>query len=316
MTGLDYVTVAEIGFAPYLLNLHKSLIRHAGDFHLTVACAEPDLLHFLRRLDLPRVTPLDLSSPLEAGLFAARQSRTIGEYCWTLTPFLPGLVFDSRPDVETVTYIDADMWLLKSPQPIHDEFEQSGAACMITPHAFSPEWDASHSAGFFCVQYMPFRRGASEEILSTWAAQCVDQCSAAGGPLGLGDQGYLTNWPDVYGDRVRVTGSPQWFQGPWNCERYPYSEAIAYHFHGVRLRDPDRAWLGTNPIPSPTYRFVYEAYLRELRDSVMQVTSNGGPLRFWPHPMSRIQQAASVASRSKRRGDRLLSARSRVLPHD
>lgn len=315
MRPLEYVTVAEIGFAPYLLNLYKSLKRHAAGFHLTVACADGDLLALLTSLELPDLTPLDLSTPTDPDLKSARETRSIGEYCWTLTPFLPGMAFDARPHASNVTYIDADMWLLRPPEPIHAEFERSGAACLITPHAFTPEWDASRSAGFFCVQYMPFLREESEDIRATWGAQCLAQCSSQGGEFGLGDQGYLTSWPATYGDRVCVTSNPEWFQGPWNCERFPYSEAIAFHFHGLRLRGEGRVWLGTNPIPGPTYRYVYEPYMRELRESVKTVVAHGYPLRYWPHPMTRVQRLASSVSRTKRQVGRLVAGRSRTLPH-
>lgn len=306
MSGREYVTVAEIGFAPYLLAMHESLMRLAGDFHLSVASVDRDLARLLDMLQLPNVSTMDVSAPGDPGLARAKQTRTIGEYCWTLTPFLPGMVFDARPDAQEVTYIDADMWLRASPDPIHDEFALSGAACYITPHAFSPEWDASQSAGFFCVQYLPIRRTGSEEILRVWQDECLARCSSVSADGGLGDQGYLNHWPQRYGDAVRVTGSPQWFQGPWNCERFPYSEAITYHFHGLRLRDKSRVWLGTNPIPNPTYHFVYEPYLRELRRSVDSVVNAGFSLRFVKHPMSAQGRLASTGSRVGRWGRRAL----------
>jgi hypothetical protein len=306
VTVREYVTVAEIGFAPYLLNLHASLIQHAGEFHLTVACADLDLVRLLDDLQLAHVSTLDVSAPADSDLLHARQTRTLGEYCWTLTPFLPGMVFDARPDVQEVTYIDADMWLRTSPDAIHDEFAVSGASCYITPHAFSPEWDASQSAGFYCVQYLPVRRVGSERILEVWQGECIARCSSIATGGGLGDQGYLNDWPQRYGSAVRVTATPQWFQGPWNCERFPYSEAISYHFHGLRLRDKGRVWLGTNPIPNPTYHFVYEPYLQELRRSVNTVVSRGFPLRFVKHPMTTQGRLASTGSRVGRWGKRVL----------
>lgn len=306
MTVRQYVTVAESGFAPYLLNMHKSLMRHAGDFHLTVVCADRDLIGLLGALQPRNVSTIDASSPSDAALSAAKQSRSIGEYCWTLTPFLPRMVFDSRADVDEVTYIDADVWLLGSPDAIHSEFEASGAACYITPHAFSPDWDASHSAGYYCVQYLPVRRKGSKGILEVWQEECITRCSSTAGDGGLGDQGYLTDWPQRYGDAIRVTSTPAWFQGPWNCERFPYSEAITYHFHGLRLRDRNRVWLGTNPIPGPTYRFVYEPYLAELRQSVSAVAGLGYSLRFARHPISAPGRIASTGSRVRRWGRRVL----------
>lgn len=316
MSHIEYVTVAEIGFAPYLLNLHRSLAIHARDFHLTVVCVDHDLWTLLGRLSLENVSIVDVREIEDNQLRQARQSRTTGEYCWTLTPFLPTLVFRSRPEVSEVTYIDADMWLLRDPQPVHDELAHAGAACLVTPHAFTPEWDAARTAGMFCVQYMPFRRSGSDTILANWADQCLTHCSEMDAPQGIGDQGYLNDWPAQFGARVRITSNPQWFQGPWNCQRFPYSEAITYHFHGLRLKNARRVWLGTNPIPNPTLRNVYQPYLICLRESASIVTDHGYPLRFWPHPMSKRTQIASALSRLSRRSVDFNPARSRSLANE
>jgi hypothetical protein len=314
MSRREYVTVAEIGFAPYLLNLYQSLTRHVVDFHLTVACADHSLWTLLSRLSLDNVSPIDVREIEDAQLRQARQSRTLGEYCWTLTPFLPNLVFESRPEVAEVTYIDADMWLLRDPRPAHVELAKSGAACLVTPHAFTSEWDASRTAGLYCVQYLPFRRSGSQAILASWAEQCLQRCSSEDGPQGIGDQGYLNDWPARFGDRVVVTSHPEWFQGPWNCERFPYSDAITYHFHGLRMKNARKVWLGTNPIPSPTLRNVYQPYLNSLRESASIVIDHGYSLRFWPHPMPKSMQLASALSRLGRRYASLNPARSRSLP--
>jgi hypothetical protein len=74
VTVREYVTVAEIGFAPYLLNLHASLIQHAGEFHLTVACADLDLVRLVDDLQLAQVSTLDVSAPANRrGHVAARE---------------------------------------------------------------------------------------------------------------------------------------------------------------------------------------------------------------------------------------------------
>lgn len=296
----DYVTVAEIGYAPHLLALHKSMIRYATDFRLTVTCVDRRLAQLLDVLNLPNVTVLDLSEPDQEPFADARATRSLGEYCWTLTPFLPEFVLRVHPDASVVTYIDADVWLMKSPEPVFREFLSSEAACFITPHAYAPDWDASAASGHYCVQFMPFRVERATPILKTWGDQCLERCSAVGGPGQLGDQGYLNDWPATYGPLVHIAQSPEWFQGPWNCQRFPYSEAIAYHFHGLRLASSHRVWLGTNPVPAPTLKNVYQPYLLDLRQAVDKVVSLGYPLTLRTHPMSRTRRIATHLSRLRR----------------
>jgi hypothetical protein len=310
MSHVEYVTVAEIGFAPYLLNLHKSLMRHAGNFHLTIACADRDLFRLLEGLGLDRTSMIDVTPSALPLVADAVRDRSLAEYCWTLTPFLPGLVFNDRPQADAVTYVDADVWLLNSPRPIHEEFRSTGASCYLTPHAFSPEWDASATSGFFCVQYLPVRREGSQQILATWQQQCLARCSSVPQAGGLGDQGYLNDWPSTYGDAVHIASQPSWFQGPWNCERFPFSEAITYHFHGLRLKSANRVWLGTNPIPAPTFRQVYLPYIQELKESAGTVASSGFPLRYVDHPMSWSHRTTSALGRIRRWTSRVIPSRS------
>ena len=307
--SIEFVTVAESSFAPHLLNLYRSIERVAPDFHLTVACVDSALLEIIGQLDLTCASTLDVSSAPFPELEVARATRTVGEYCWTLTPFLPRLAFAHR-DIDCVTYVDADMWFLRSPLAAFREFERSGADCMITPHAYSPDWDATRESGYFCVQFLPVRRYAADDIMSFWGQQCVEACSAESTAGGLGDQAYLEDWPVRYGERVRVTKTPQWFQGPWNCQRFPYSEALTYHFHGLRIRSERRAWIGTNPIPKPTLRNVYAPYLAELRRSVDALAAIGHTPRYWGHPMNPKHRMASMLSRLKRSADSMWPARS------
>ena len=53
---------------------------------------------------------LNLSEIETETLKKLKEERTKGEYCWTLTPFVPKFVFDSDNSVEQVTYLDADVW--------------------------------------------------------------------------------------------------------------------------------------------------------------------------------------------------------------
>ena len=306
---IEFVTVAESSFAPHLLNLYRSLERVSPDFHLTVACADQELVGLIQRLGLERASMLDVSRAPFPELDVARSTRGVGEYCWTLTPYLPRLAFHHR-SIDRVTYVDADMWFLRDPAPALREFEESGAGCMITPHAYSPHWDATRESGYFCVQFLPVKKGIADDIMSRWGEQCAEYCSLEPTSGGLGDQAYLSDWPTEYGARVKVVSTPQWFQGPWNCDRFPYSEAISYHFHGLRIRSKGRAWLGTNPVPKPTLRNVYVPYLQELRRSVNTLNNLGYATRYWDHPMGVQQRVASVLSRLKRSVDAVRPSRS------
>jgi hypothetical protein len=78
---------------------------------------------------------------------------------------------------------------------------------------------------------------------------------------------YLDGWLHNYPDSVGVVSTPGWFLAPWNVERFPWSDAIFYHFHSLRVISRNRASLGNYVIPRSVRENIYSPYLEELRSS-------------------------------------------------
>jgi hypothetical protein len=264
-----YVTLFDSTFLPQGLALHASMRRHAGPFTLWVLCMDERTKVVLDGLALPEVRTIALTDVETAELLEVKPGRSRAEYCWTLTPFTPRIVFDRDHDVQRVTYVDADVFLLKSPRPIFDELEKSGKTVLITEHAYDPEYDQSELSGRFCVQFMPFVRGASEPVRQWWQDRCIEWCFARPENGKLGDQKYLDDWPERFGGLVHVLGQSHALLAPWNARRFPYSGAIAWHFHGLRLLKRGKVLLhGPYTVPEVVHRMIYLPYTQELRRSL------------------------------------------------
>lgn len=259
-----YVTLFDSGFLPNGLALHRSLQRHAGDHHLWVVAMDTTVGDALRGLALPDVSVIDLADAEDERLRSVRPSRTRGEYCWTLTPFTPALVLARAPDAARATYVDADMWLTASPARIFDELAASGRSVLITPHAYAPEYDQSAVSGIYCVQFMPFVRGASDEVAHWWQDRCLEWCYARFEDGKFGDQKYLDDWPTRFPEQVHVLADLPALQAPWNAGRFDPRDAVAFHFHEVRTRSADRVRLGHYRIPDRTLDTLYRPYLADL----------------------------------------------------
>src|SRR5215831_11122214 len=108
-----YVTIYDSNFLPQGLALYESLARHASPFTLWVLCMDDKAKRILERLSKPGIELISLSEIETAELLEIKQQRSLVEYCWTLTPMAPKLVFDRDLSVERVTYLDADMFFLK-----------------------------------------------------------------------------------------------------------------------------------------------------------------------------------------------------------
>ena len=115
-----YVTLFDGNFLPQGLALSESLERHAGDHVLWVLCLDDCARQALDDLANPNLRTIPLTEVETSELLVVKPERSHAEYYWTLTPFAPHFVFARDASVKRVTYLDADLFLLKSPRPIFD----------------------------------------------------------------------------------------------------------------------------------------------------------------------------------------------------
>ncbi len=285
-----YVTLFDSLFLPQGLALHASLERHAGAFKLWVLCMDEAVHEQLTRLALPNCALLRLSELETPELLGVKPGRGIGEYCWTVTPFTPRFVFAADPDVQRVTYIDADVWLRKSPAPLFAELEASGAQVLITDHGYAPENDQSATTGQYCVQFVTFTR-QGETVRRWWEERCVEWCFARAEDGKFGDQKYLDDWPERFGGLVHVLQQQHLTLAPWNATRYPYSTAALYHFHGLRILPGRNIYFGPDyALPKPLVSYVYEPYVADLRNALARIESLGIPVRAQGRKLNWLQR--------------------------
>jgi hypothetical protein len=270
-----YVTLFDAGFLPQGLALHRSLVRHGGDFTLWILCMDEAAHEVLSRLDLPSVKLLRLRDVESPELVAVKATRTRAEYCWTMTPFSVRAVFAAETSILRVTYVDADFWFRKSPAPLFAELDQAGKAVLITDHAYAPKYDQSATSGQYCVQFVTFSRAGGLEVLEWWAARCLEWCHARFEESKFGDQKYLEQWPGRF-PQVHVLTRTDWLLAPWNATRFPYGTAIAFHFHGLRILSGKRVLLYRGyEIPRATRDAVYGPYVDDLADAATRLVQAG-----------------------------------------
>jgi hypothetical protein len=293
-----FVTLFNSLFLPQGLALHRSMERHIQEYTLWILCVDDVAYEVLYKLALPNVRLLELAKLETAELLRVKQDRTIAEYCWTLTPFAPRFVFDADLSVARVTYVDADLWFRKNPAPIFCEFEESRKHVLITDHGYAPEYDQSAAFGQYCVQFMTFNREGGEYVRKWWAEKCVEWCYARREDGRFGDQKYLDDWPVRFYHSVHVLVQQDLMQAPWNAIRFPYSRAVVYHFHGLRLIEGGRVLLAPNyPMPKTVVEDVYKVYLEDFAYAVkslkeisfeVRVQTNKPGIFSWLEAMLRL----------------------------
>jgi hypothetical protein len=261
-----FVTLFDSKFLPMGMALHSSLMSHAQPFHLWILCMDELVENQLRSLSLSNVTLIPLDDAETKELLEVKPGRTAGEYCWTMTSFTPQFVFERDPNVERVTYLDADLFFFDDPKILLDEFSQSGKHVLITDHAFAPEYYRLRNRGRFCVQFMTFRKTPEgEKVMNWWQDRCIEWCYARLENGKFGDQMYLDNWPSQFGAEVHILSQTDRTLAPWNVA-YVFGvkrstvTPVFFHFHGFRIISNNkilfyrRYWIG------PSGQWLYSEY--------------------------------------------------------
>jgi hypothetical protein len=275
MKNENFVTLFDKKFLPQGLALYYSMIKHIKNFTLWIVCIDQLVYDRLNLLNLSNVKLLNLNDLETKELLSIKNRRTRTEYCWTLTPFTPRFVFDSDSSVKQVTYIDADIWFRKSPSKIFVEFEQSKKDVLITDHSYSPEYDQSASSGQFCVQFMIFKKNKGSELVrKNWEDNCLEWCYNKQENGKFGDQKYLEDWPISFSRNVHILQDKELALAPWNILRFPYGNSIFFHFHGLRIINSKKIFLGNYKIPKPVIENIYKPYLEDLSLVIYKLKNN------------------------------------------
>jgi len=205
----------------------------------------------LVRLKLPSLHLITLED-FEAGdekLLRAKENRSLVEYYFTCSPSLPLFIFAAFPEVERITYLDADLFFFANPAPIFEEIGDHSVA--IIGHRFPPRLKHLETCGIYNVGWLSFNRDEHAiACLRWWREQCIDWCYDRVENGRFADQKYLDTWPERFPGVVvlRHKGANL---APWNISNYTIRKhggqvwvdeepLIFFHFHGLKKVN---AWL-------------------------------------------------------------------------
>jgi hypothetical protein len=258
----------------------RSLRRFEPDTPIYVLALSELCEAILRELALPKVEIIPLAALENAypELASVKPTRTLIEYYFTLSPFLPHFLF-SHTNADRITYIDGDLYFFTSPRPVLD---QVGAASVaITPHRFSFEFRNHHVFGRFNVAWLTYRRCPEGlDCLNTYKADCTAWCYDRVEDGRFGDQKYLDAWPGRYRS-LKIIEHKGFNLANWNIHNYMIrlrndvvmiddDPLVFFHFASTQMR-PD----GTAEIivshrggrsKSILFEHVVDPYKRELEE--------------------------------------------------
>jgi hypothetical protein len=281
-----FCTLFDKNYLPLGLALHKSLMIHAGLFHLWIVCMDEQVEHQLKHLDLPNVSLIPLKDIETPELLAVKPSRSRGEYCWTMTSFTFQAVFTRDSMVQQVTYLDADLFFFNNPRILLHEMAIDKHV-LITEHAYAPEYDQSKISGIFCVQFLTIKQTPEGlEVVKWWQARCLEWCFNRVEGDKFGDQKYLDHWPHIFGNRVHIVHQREKTLAPWNVSYFNQTNKnilnpVFFHFHGLRLTAPRTIQLYHKYRICQQGQILYEGYIETLTEIIYNLKKSGVPIPFF-----------------------------------
>jgi hypothetical protein len=256
-------------------------------FRLWVLCFDDLAYETLQKLALPEVDAISLKDFEEGDeeLLRAKGNRSRVEYYFTCTPSLPLYILRNHPEVDVITYLDADLFFFSDPSPIYRELDRGSV--LIVGHRFPPRLRHLEVYGVYNVGLLSFRRDdAALQCLYWWRERCLEWCYDRVEDGRFADQKYLDDWPTRF-QHVVVLRHKGAGLAPWNVENYSLAlenehvlvdsqPLVFFHFQGLKqikqwLYDPGLAQYGVYA-DSLLKRSIYGSYIRELQETIRWIS--------------------------------------------
>ncbi len=212
-----FCTYFDRGFLVHGLALASSLREHCPRHVLWVLCLDTYTEQALAPFASPQLRLISLSQleDFDPELAGVRHQRKLIEYYFTLSPCWPRFLLQTNPQIERITYLDADLFFFKAPACIFEEL--GDASILISEHHFPRYLEHHLRFGRFNVGIQVFVNDAvGNACISHWRKQCLEWCQDCVEAGRYADQKYLDQWPGLYQSALVITQHRGVNLAPWN----------------------------------------------------------------------------------------------------
>lgn len=262
------------------LAMYDSLRKHCPAFKLWILCMDQRTYRTMEKLNLPNTHWICLEDfeKDDKPLLNAKQNRSKVEYYFTCTPSLPLFVLKRYPDIDLITYLDADLFFFANPSPLLDEM--NGKSIGIISHRFPTRLQHLEMHGIYNVGWLSFRHDQTGlDCLQFWRELCLEWCYDRVESNRYADQKYLDQFPKRYGHEIILQHRGA-NVAPWNIENYPVSvkntnvyvdnqPLLFFHFQGFKQIFPCVYDLGLwdygIKMSQEFIRYIFIPYIYALR---------------------------------------------------
>lgn len=277
-----------------VLVLLDSLKRWMDEpFHVFALCLDETSYDFLENRQLSDVTLISLEQLEQSSpqLVHTKRTRSVVEYYYTSGPSFLLYVFNHYPEVDTLTYLDSDLYFFSSPRSLFEELEDYSVG--IIEHRLAPNLQSYLRFGIYNVGWVFFRRDSfGLACLQWWTDRCIEWCHDRVEGHRFADQKYLDDFPRLFA-RVRVIQHKGANLAPWNLGTFQVSAPagmvmvdgqplVFFHFQGLKmirpwLIDTNFGWYKIAPSRIVRHQIV-DPYIRQLKE-VMHIAGEARTIR-------------------------------------
>lgn len=260
--------------------LYNSIRKTCETFKSFVLCMDDDTERILRKAELENAVLITLEEIEDDNLKSLRITRNISEYCWTLKSVLMTYVFEHFPNIDWLTYLDADMYFFCDPQNIFKGSEN--CSVLLSEHDSDEQIKfVEQTVGRFNAGLVSFKNIISgREALHWWKKECINWCYNTTVTGQFGDQKYLEDIFILF-KTVCPISVPGVNIAPWNDEKYNINlrenqlyiddnPLILYHYCGFRLIDKNSCVFMFGNTHKP---IIHAPYMKAIKHAVRLVDS-------------------------------------------
>ena len=162
--------------------LFCSLQEVITDHIIYVLCVDDETHRLISRMGWQRIRLLHICELKNESLNQLKKNRRMNEYCWTLKPLLIEAVFSRDPQIDRVTYVDADLFFFSDPSVIFKNQPHCSVLLSrgdIVIPSLEPENKKRLQAlmGKYNSGFISFKRDETGlECLKWWKKSCLKSC--------------------------------------------------------------------------------------------------------------------------------------------
>ncbi len=289
----NFCTLFDKGYLNRGLALYNSVLENCSEpFRFFILPLDDVAYDILDRMKLKNVILIKMADFEDEGLLKIKKERTYREYVWGLSSCLTAYVFNkfSNLDLETLAYIDSDMFFYSPIKQIYNEFGDDSV--MIFKHNL-PEGkkEIEDRVGKYNVGMVLFRNDKNgRDCLEWWHQSCREWCYEIAEPTRYADQKYLDYFEEKFSG-VCVSENKGANLAGWCIKNYKGKiteknnntfidgdKLVFFHFSGFSIYYPPSLILPNGPqtaynffYPSIVKKLIYNKYIKAVYKAMKQI---------------------------------------------